>query len=295
MQNTVIYIDVLFSLNLIINYFLLFASMHFSKRKINRIRILISSMFGALYSLIIFIPVPNAVLTVSKPLLCMLMVLTAAKFESLTQLLKDSVIFFGINFMFAGLMFGLWTVFDSDFLIFYNGIVYFNIDAKILIISTVIAYIFTEIVFRITDSHIKGEIFEVTITRNGLKLSLKGFLDSGNTLCDPFTSSPVIMASLKKIRPLLSEHELRILETYSAYSLPEHGIKVIPCKTAESHTLLPVFNIDRISFKKDDRLYTSENILLGVSTVFSPPQGYDILLNSKIRLIPLKNEKVFIK
>lgn len=287
MHGTVIYADILFCLNLIINYFLLLASLRFSKRKINRLRIFLSSLLGALYSFIIFIPLKGILLAVSKPLLCALMVIIAVKFRNIKQLLKDSAIFFGINFLFAGLMFGLWVTTSSNLLYFYNGIVYFNISAKLLIISTIIAYIFTEIVFRITDSSVKGEVFDVTIRRNSNKISLKGFWDSGNTLCDPFNASPVMVAPIKSVADILTEKEIYAVKNCSATSLHEYGINVIPCKTAQSHTLLPVIKIDGITLKKDNISYTCENVLLGISSVFSPPDGYDLLLNSKMKLIEI--------
>ena len=120
-MSQVIYVDILLLINLLVNYFLLLASNAILHTHPKRLRILISAAVGALYSLIIFLPDLNIVLSVSLRVVCStVMVLIAFKINNIKTFLRSFGCFFMSNFAFAGIMLGVWLVLKP------NGMVYKN-------------------------------------------------------------------------------------------------------------------------------------------------------------------------
>ena len=101
----VIYIDVLLSINLAVNYFLLLASLRLSGRRAPRPRILLGAAVGAVYSLIILLPdISWPLQTLTRAAVCLLMVLVCERRVSFGGLLRDALVFFTVSFVFAGFM-----------------------------------------------------------------------------------------------------------------------------------------------------------------------------------------------
>ena len=46
-----------------------------------------------------------------------------------------------MNFIFAGLMLAVWLVFKPSGMVYNNAAVYFDIDVKLLVLSTVVCYV----------------------------------------------------------------------------------------------------------------------------------------------------------
>ena len=93
-----IYIDVLFLINLIVNYLLLYGSVLLSGAAVYRIRVFLGALIGAAYGVIVFFISLNALFSVVlKILVAALMVFVSFK-GSCVKLFRFTLIFFGLSF-----------------------------------------------------------------------------------------------------------------------------------------------------------------------------------------------------
>ena len=79
-MSQVVYVDVLFTLNLFVNYLLLLSGACLLREKAKRWRLLLGAALGAVYSLIIFAPeLPNFLSILIKVIFCVTIVLAAIR------------------------------------------------------------------------------------------------------------------------------------------------------------------------------------------------------------------------
>ena len=203
----VIYIDVLFLINLYVTYFELLSVSMFTHKCVSRVRMILSAIIGGLFSFVIFLPDDIAVLTVAiKIVSCVIISLVAMGYTDFFSFLKNTVFLMLINFIFAGLMLCLW-LFVAPLEMFYcNGALYFDIDGLTIIISTTVAYFTIKLVRLFLDRNGKNDKgYCVEIHNNNHTIELSALADTANGLVDYFSGTPVIICkkeSSKEIMPL---------------------------------------------------------------------------------------------
>lgn len=262
-----IYIDVLMSVNLFVNYFILLGSSKFLGIEVKRVRLVLASVMGAIFSLYILLPTVNRFLSfIIEVLMASLMILVAFGFKDKIRFIKASVCFFSMNFSFAGLMFLLWKIFSPPGLMLNNGIVYFNISPILLIISTVVSYIIIRLFNIITGkSKRRDEIYNIKIYKSERSCSILAKLDTGNSLIEPFSGLPVIVVEYDAIKSILSDDEAEILvskcelvgasvkgrvsEGIEAETSVRLKLRFIPFNTVSGKGMLPSFKADKIEVK----------------------------------------------
>ncbi len=258
----IIYADVLFILNVYITYALLMLSALFLGLTPKRMRLLFAAVLGGFSSFLILIPeLSAALLGLLRPVLCLVFSVVAFSYKGVKQLIRQTLIFLCVNFAFAGLMFALWY-FVSPSAVYYNsGIVYFDIDALSLIIITAICYFVLKVFGSLTRLKTpKNTIYDVTLNIMGDEIPLRGFLDTGNSLKDPFTSADVIVvsrSSLARYFPL-NRSISEIIET------SELKIRYLPCRTISGSKLLPVFKAQKVRIRGITADFTLEGVMIAV-------------------------------
>lgn len=103
-----VYIDIIFLENLFMNYIILFATGIILKLQMKSFRILISSIIGSIYAIIVYTSTmeiySNIIL---KILLSIAMVYLAFNSRNVKQCLKQLIIFYLTSFTFGGVAFAL--------------------------------------------------------------------------------------------------------------------------------------------------------------------------------------------
>ena len=206
-----VYIDVLFAVNLIINYILLYACATLTRLKKIKYRMYIAASIGAIYALLIFFPDFSVLYTtLSKLLISMLIVAAAFPFFSLKSYIKALTVFYIVSFGFGGLVLGIFYFTDIGArlgAVYSNGIFYFNLPWTVLVLSGAVFYLSLKICNLLSVKFSKS-----TSLRKKLRIQLgeniteiTALLDTGNALIDPVTLSPVIIAEYKLIKDLFNE------------------------------------------------------------------------------------------
>ena len=282
---TVVYLDLLLFLNLFVNFFLLLAVKAIHRLTVSFWRLLLGAFAGALFSLTLFLPelffLTELLLNAAEAV-----VITglAFSFRPLKRLLRLSGSFFGISFCFAGAMMAIWMLFKPPGMVIQNSVVYYNISPLLLVGSTLISYAAVRLFgLLLARRHPKKLMYRVTISLGGYTVSSEGFLDTGNSLRDLFSNTPVLIAEYSLIEPLLDREARRAFLT-PASQWPnglETRFRLIPYSAVGTQGFLASFRPDRVEIcqTKNPKVYTQ--ILVAVSP--EPLQnGTPILLPSDL-------------
>lgn len=255
----IVYVDVLIILNTLVNYFILLAVRKISRAHTSRWRIAMGSLVGGVSSMLIFLEDLGVVMTLLKLFTALLMTVITFGVKPFKSLLKKLFWLFAISFVFGGLMLAVYIFFDTDILIYTNGIVYFDIDVAFLVVCSVFSYIVITVITKFTDKRApQSKEYYVTIQQNGKIISCNALMDTGNNLREPFSSLPVVIV----------EKDL-----FNQFCVPDEKLRLIPVSTVNGDSLIKAFRPDflQINDFKTDKIY------IGESTV--PHEEYKIILN----------------
>ena len=198
---TVVYIDALFLLNLIVNYLLLLAAAKLAGEPLRRLRLAAGAALGGLYAAAIFFPGMGFL---TNPLCklgaAVLMLLTG--FGGSRRLLRVTLVFFGLSCAFGGGIFAIGLL-GGRGLTLRNGVLYSVMDLRILLLSAAVCYAVLTLVFRRTARHGRREVLPAVLTLEGRRVAVNALVDTGNTLTDPVTGRPVMVAEGSRLSPLL--------------------------------------------------------------------------------------------
>ena len=255
-METTVYLDILFLLNFFVTYLLVNATARIMNIHTKKRRIFFGALLGGVYSLLILFDLNNLELIVIKILMGASLVFTVFFHQNeWRRFLKTGLCFFVVNFVFAGFMIAVWLFFPAKGMQYKNGVAYFDISALTLALSTAAAYLiitlFTYILNKRTASK---ELIELRFSFQGREISLMGFTDSGNKLCDIFSGLPVIVCEYQAAESLFPEKIKGFFENPGGFSFEglaqssyQTMFRIIPITMAAGQGALPAFKPDRIT------------------------------------------------
>lgn len=234
-----VYVDVVVLENFIINFFLLLITMNIVKIRGDNKRLILSSIIGAVYTLLMF--VPEAAILVSLPIkliVAFIMVGIVAWKKNFLFYLKSYICFLMLSFVLCGICFGF-ALFQNPYS-FQEGYRIDNYLSKYLLLGIITLYILiNRVVFFVKDRiSVSKLIYDLEIEYQGRQINVKGFLDTGNSLVEPVTSLPVIILEKKFL------NDIKIDKDRCFY---------IPYKVVDG------FNDKLMGFKADKVKISSEN------------------------------------
>lgn len=258
-MSKVIYVDVLVSVNLIVNYFILLATAKFLKFNVKRKNIILASILASLYSLYIFVPKINIFLSfLIKLVMSLSIVAVAFGVKNKKRLLKSLACFYSSSFGFCGIIFGLWYIVSSDNLIVKNGVVYIDISPTFLLVATVLSYIIIRVINIITGRQNPKELYcNLELENDNHSSQIRAKVDTGNTLREPFSNVPVIVTEYKYIKEIIPEdffdffNEVHSISNKKLYPALNNNFRIVPFKVVSSEGILPAFKPDKIIISSD--------------------------------------------
>lgn len=270
----VVYVDVLIALNLYINYFLIRGASLLLRKPVTGKRCLLSAAVGAVFSLTLLLPtMPIAVVALIKCAVACLMVLAAFGRVKPREFGSSVLCFLAISFLFAGVMSGLWLFAAPLGMMYDNGVVYFDIPITVIGLFTAAAYAIVRIIKYFSDRRLRcNEISTVAISAGEKICILKGLCDTGNGLYDIFSGKPVIVCRRERIEDIIPDG----IKQYFSGANPAGEIRLLPCRTVNGESLIPVFIADRITVngRQADAMVGVSGSELG--------EGIDCIFNPKI-------------
>ena len=199
---TVVYIDALFLLNLVMNYLLLLSAGKLTGEILHRLRLGLGAAAGALYASAVFFP-GMGFLTHPLCKASSAVVMLLIGYGGSRRLLRVSLVFFGVSAAFGGGIFAL-ELLDGQGSALKNGVFYSAMDLRLILLSAAACYVVITLVFRraVRHSAARGEVVPAVLTVEGRKAVLTALVDTGNTLTDPVTGRPVMVAEGEKVAAL---------------------------------------------------------------------------------------------
>ncbi|MDD6146056.1 MAG: sigma-E processing peptidase SpoIIGA [Oscillospiraceae bacterium] len=276
----VIYADVLVVINTYITYLLLLLTAKICRQQGSRWRFALSALIGGCYSLIILIPgITPLILSLSRIPAALLFVFVAFGRKKSRVFLRLFCAFLLVNFILAGLMLAVQYFISPAGMYAGSGVVYFDIDALTLILLTAVCYFVIQAVYKIIDLKApKNVIYDIEIFTHETKISCRGFLDTGNSIMDPFTGFPVIIVSSAAVKNLLPDN------IGNDISAEGSGVKYwyLPCKTVSGGGVLPCFKADQVHIQGISCAFTAENVVIAVTKEKIKKGEFDALLPMSI-------------
>lgn len=233
-----IYIDELVILNFIIDFLILKTTSSILKLNTKTSRLIISSIVGEISLLYLFINFNNIELTLFKLLIGVIMNLISFGYINLKDFIKNLLYFYMFSFFLGGTLYYL----KIESLVKYK---YY------LLLIPIIMNILKKLTYNLKN--IIKLRHKVTIyLKNGNVLYLNGYIDTGNTLVEPYTNKNVIIIN-KDIK---------------------EKFFLVPFKTIENSSLLKCFKPKKVYI---DGIGERNDIVVGVTN--KKFNGFNCLLN----------------
>ncbi|MFZ5352669.1 MAG: sigma-E processing peptidase SpoIIGA [Bacillota bacterium] len=274
-----VYGDIILLENLCMNYIILWSCNRFLKTGCSKLKLFAASLAGAVYALLSCFPDFHYLNTLfMKLMLSLLLVIIAFTPDNLKDFAKFTGVFYLISFIFGGAAFGLYY-FISGFSSTVNGISYISqFPVKLLLLAIVIAYLTVRYCWDYIQYRVKREriITKLLVLLDGRAASLSALVDTGNSLVDPITKSPVVVAEYNAIKELLpvevrrlfeenSENNLHVLSSIMESSDLVTRFRVIPFRSlGRENGMLIGFKPDEVYITDSETRARLKNIIVGI-------------------------------
>lgn len=246
----VIYADILFLTNFYIDFMLIYLVKSFLHLNKSVFRILLGAGVGAAFSLISLLQIPTAVSFVLSIIAAFLIILTAFAPLKADAMVKSTFCFWVFSLIFAGFFTLLCNLLSLKNMVVINGALYLNLSPAVLFFFTLLSYIIITVynrIFKNNDSDLR--FCKIVIEYNRKKATLYTKLDTGNSLKEPFSGLPALVAEKSALEDILPEE----IEDYFKSGVPGKGIRIVPFEMMSSGGILPAFKPTRAYVDKTNR------------------------------------------
>ncbi|NLP46286.1 MAG: sigma-E processing peptidase SpoIIGA [Epulopiscium sp.] len=204
-----VYADILFLINWIMDFFILWVVSKLMKKSIPSRRIIIGAGIGALlHGAMFFLPYLHRVYNVLG-FFALAMIMVTFTFRPITgrEFLNLLIALHVIAVAIGGMAVALFYYTKVGFILRKNivhGIQDFPIH--ILLLAIIISYILLKITYFWISRYVKSKTYyPICIYFNGYKVHVNALMDTGNSLYDPLTHIPVIIVEFITLQKFLPE------------------------------------------------------------------------------------------
>lgn len=274
-----IYIDLLFFENVIVNYGVLLVTEKLSGGYSTVLRKFISATVGAIYLVVMLLcPQIKSLYTVGgKVLLSALMVAIAFPSHKLKTWLKSLLSFYISSFIFAGAGYALMSALNQG-IYFKNGEFYNEMksDGLLLILTLLFGFLMVRAFTDLFRKRIEKDAYIVNtyIHLGDRTICLQALIDTGNSLTDPVSQCPVMIAELESLKELLPADMINWLKNWT--QIGEGGldgssdwtkrIRLIPFNAiGTKNGMLAGFKPDSISIEKEELHFERTQVVVCIS------------------------------
>lgn len=206
-----IYVDVVLLENLCMNYIILFGTGYVIRLKIKHLRILLSSLIGAIYAILAYAGIfPMYANIFVKIVLSICMVYIAFYPKNIKGMVKELIVFYLVSFALGGCAFALLYIVRPQDIFMKDGVYIGTYPIKIALLGGIVGFIVTYIAFKVVKTRMtKNElIYDMVIKIKDKELTTKVMLDTGNMLKDPISNMPVVLVEKSILYPILPKELL---------------------------------------------------------------------------------------
>ena len=273
-----IYIDMVFFENVIMNIIIIYATSTILKIKPKFARIIISSILGAIYSIVLYITKLEIYTSViSKMILAIIITYIAFNPKNVKILFKQVLIFYLTSFVFGGVALYLIYFIKPQQVLMKNGIYVGEYVLKVIILGAILGILIIKISTKIIKSKIntKDMYCKIKFKIDGKEIETKAMIDTGNLVKEPITNAPVIIVESTLLEEILPKEIINNLEEILSGDLSKISeknqekyiskLRCIPFKSlGKENGMLLGIKIDGVEIEKEEEKSQVKNVIIGI-------------------------------
>ncbi|MBQ7105676.1 MAG: sigma-E processing peptidase SpoIIGA [Bacilli bacterium] len=237
----IIYIDLIFLLNIYLDFLIILVTSLILKRNISIKRILVGSFVGGISTFLLFMELSSSLLFLFKFLFSILMIISSFSYKSFKYFINNLFYLYITSMVLGG---GLYIFeFDNIFLL--------------LIFSFIILYFYIKELSKLKNNY--NNYYKVEFLYKNNKYNFIGYIDSGNKLKDQYRNRPINLVYSDDI------------------NYDYEDVILVPYETASGYGILKCIKLDKIII--NSREYS--NSLIGFMDKKINIDGVGMILNSK--------------
>lgn len=208
----VIYIDVLFIINSVMDFIIFKTLTLIFNRSISVRRHLIAALIASsLFCLLVICPflysIPYSLYSLWIPVIPILYLYKPRYFK---EFIQTFIIATFIAALYGGIIFNIWYALGGDYSKVYTMSMFLLIGISMLVLGLIYFCIYW-----IKKAFILNQFtYRLKIRKNQKEKELIGIMDTGNLLYSPIYHHPVIVITYKAIKDILTEQERELLEQF---------------------------------------------------------------------------------
>lgn len=298
-----IYLDIVILENIVINYLILMVTAKFSRNRTSNLRLLLGSVLGAAYLVVmILLPDMKVYTTVfSKLLLSVAMVAVTFHVPKLMVFFRTLAMFYASTFLFAGAGFAL-MFFNREWGIMRNGVLmtpmsFLNTKWSELLLAFAVTFFILRVVWDVIQNRFLREklLVQLIISFDKKAIELFALVDTGNSLHDPLTNMPVVVVEFSAIKDLLpldirgifeknSDNDLNAVTATISGSDWFSRFRLIPFTSlGKENGMLIGFRPDYIEIGTDSEKKDVQDVIVGIyNRALSRNERYKALVNPEL-------------
>jgi stage II sporulation protein GA (sporulation sigma-E factor processing peptidase) len=188
-------------------------------------------------------------------------------------------------------MLGLWLLFEPPGISWNNGVVYFDVSAALLVISTAAAYAVLRIAAWLTQPRsLPREILNGRVRVNGKAAALKGLVDTGNRLREPFSGLPVAVCEARAFAGVLPDKHIEAALRGEIVADTPPPLRMVPYANVGGTGVLPAFKPDMLLIETPGETLKAGEVYIGLSREKIGDERYDCLLSPELMVFTTKQE-----
>ena len=240
------YIDLFFIFNFIIDFIITLSVSIILKRKSSYIRMILSSLLGGFSSLLLFTSLNKILIEIIS---IVLMVVISFGYKGIRYVIKNILYMYILSTLLGGIIYLFNIKVSNNVFLSYLIIIIIAIEVMVLYIKE------NKKMKNIYNNYYKVDIY----FKSNDKLSLIGFIDTGNNLYDPYKKRPIILISNKYYR--------------------DDNFILVPYHTLSGNGLLKCIKPDIIFI---EGIGYKGNVLVGFSDSPNLIDGIDVILHKDV-------------
>lgn len=253
-----IYLDLVFFINFFFDFILLTATKYILKQRVKLYKLILGSLIGALSIFFLFMNINSIELFIFKIIISIFMILISFGKKGF---FKNFTYFYIISIFLGGSMYFINYTFSSK----HQGLIFFSNGLSInfivmIILSPIIIYYY--VMEHNNYKNTTTNCYLVDLYINNKKYCLKGYLDTGNTLIDPYKKRGVVLLNIDKLKVKNN-----------------NKIIYVPYRTITSNGLLECYKVDKIVINNKE----FNNLLVGNTKNYFKLENADCILPNIIR------------
>ncbi len=264
-----VYIEYAIIDNLIIDYLLLKTATRCALVKTSFLRLFLSAVIGTVVAVIL--PLFNfdgISLIIIKLSLGGLMVLIGGSYLTCKKYLLTTLIFFALTLLCGGFIIALFNFalidYNEFFLSNYDSLMPIGLTVALVYLSTkTVVYIVVKL---LKERSLRPFLRQCVVIVNKKRFSVKGFIDSGNSLYAPKSGLPIIVCSNALFEKL---KEVNVRESISS----------VEFETVSGTSKMQLYLIDKLMIYNGLKVNIFNNVLIGVTPHGFNSSSYELLLH----------------